>query len=222
MKRYLISLINLLAMFNICVAADDWAQFEKYQDANQEIGDNTPAVVFMGNSITEGWVKLDPSFFADNNFAGRGISGQTSYQMLLRFREDVINLHPKMVVINGGTNDVAENNHEFKEERTLGNIISMVELAQASGIRPVLTSLLPAVYFPWHPHIEKASEKIISLNKRIEAYANEKGLLFVNYYPSLAIEDGALNPEYSEDGVHPNLKGYKVMESIILPFLTEP
>ena len=173
-------------------------------------------VVFMGNSITEGWVRTHPDFFKTNGYIGRGISGQTSYQFLLRFREDVINLSPALVVINAGTNDVAENTQAYNEDYTFGNIISMVELAKANKIKVILTSVLPAAAFKWRMEIKDAPQKIKSLNDRIEAYAKANKIPYVDYYQALVVnENQALNPQYTKDGVHPNSEGYDIMEPLI-------
>lgn len=135
-------------MITLAQTANDWAQFSKYENLNKQITEkcdssNQLNVIFLGNSITELWVKLHPDFFTQNGYLGRGISGQTTYQLLLRFRDDVVNFHPKIVVINGGTNDIAENNHPYSEERTLGNLISMCEIARANNIEVILTSITP-------------------------------------------------------------------------------
>lgn len=170
----------------------------------------------MGNSITEGWVRTHPDFFKTNGYIGRGISGQTSYQFLVRFRKDVINLSPALVVINAGTNDVAENTQAYNEDYTFGNIVSMVELAKANKIKVILTSVLPAAAFKWRPEIKDASQKIRSLNARIEAYAKANKIPYVNYYQALVVaENHALNPQYSKDGVHPTGEGYSIMEPLI-------
>lgn len=203
--------------------ADDWAQFGRFKSQNDSLelslqGAECKAV-FMGNSITEGWIKQDPDFFIQNGFINRGISGQTSYQMLLRFREDVINLKPEVVVINAGTNDIAENNHPYNEEITFGNIVSMAELAKANGINIVLTSILPAKSFHWNRAIRDVPQKIISLNGRIKNYAVNNDIPFVDYYEIMKDEDMAMNNEYSLDGIHPNLRGYKAMEPLILGIL---
>ena len=151
----------------------DFGGLNRYAQENKDItiSHKTVKVVFMGNSITEGWVNTHPAFFTDNGYVGRGISGQTSYQFLLRFREDVIKLSPSLVVINAGTNDVAENTCAYNEEHTFGNIISMVELAEAHKIKVILTSTLPAAAFGWNPAIKDAQKKIASLNARIKKYA---------------------------------------------------
>lgn len=149
---------------------------------------------------------------------GRGISGQTSSHFLLRFREDVIKLAPALVVINAGTNDVAENAGAYNEEYTFGNIVSMVELARANKIKVILTSVLPAAAFGWNSSVKDAPQKIMQLNARIRAYAKENKIPYVDYYSEMVeAEDGnnALTPLYTKDGVHPTLEGYKVMESLI-------
>lgn len=197
----------------------DFANLGRYAKENAAlppIAKREKRVVFMGNSITEGWVRTHPDFFKTNGYIGRGISGQTSYQFLVRFREDVINLSPELVVINAGTNDVAENTQTYNEDYTFGNIVSMVELAKANKIKVILTSVLPAAAFKWRPAIKDAPQKIKSLNQRIEAYAKAKKIPFVNYYQSLVVaENDALNPQYTKDGVHPTGEGYDIMEPLI-------
>lgn len=215
-----------LNIFNTGVnAADDWAQFAKYKEDNEILKSRQPSeiplVIFMGNSITEGWVEQDPNFFSENNLVGRGISGQTTYQMLIRFREDVINLHPEIVVINAGTNDIAENNHNYDEGITFGNIVSMVELARANGISVILTSVLPTTKYPWRTSIQNVKEKVSSLNNKIQTYAENNGIPYVDYFAVMADQDSAIKSGLSHDGVHPTLEGYKVMEKIILPAITK-
>ena len=200
--------------------AQEWGNFARYKQQNEALPDDKGAlkrrVVFMGNSITEGWVREDAAFFTSNGYIGRGISGQTSYQFLLRFREDVLKLNPEVVVINAGTNDVAENTGAYNEEYTMGNIISMVELASVNGIEVILTSVLPAAAFGWNAAIKDAPQKIEALNKRISAYAQKEGIPYVDYYSAMVYGDNkALNPAYTKDGVHPTLDGYKVMEALI-------
>lgn len=170
----------------------------------------------MGNSITAGWVSTHPDFFRTNGYIGRGIGGQTSYQFLVRFREDVIRLKPAVVVINAGTNDVAENTGPYNEEYTFGNIVSMVELAKANHIKVILTSVLPAAYFKWRPEVPNVPAKIEALNARLKAYAAENKITYVDYYSQMVHgEDKALNPAYTKDGVHPTAEGYDVMETLI-------
>ena len=202
---------------------DQFANFKRYDQANKELPAPTKKekrVVFMGNSITEGWVKIHPEFFKENGYIGRGISGQTSYQFLLRFRNDVINLKPKLVIINAGTNDVAENSGPFDIENTFGNIASMAEMAKANKIKVILTSVLPAAGFRWNKKITDAPDRIEALNAKIEAYAKANKIPYVDYYqPMVSGTERALNPDYSKDGVHPTLDGYLVMEALIKPVI---
>ncbi len=201
--------------------AQDWAGRQKFAAANAALAapaEGQPRVVLMGDSITEIWPDRHSVFFGETGYIGRGISGQVSAQMLVRFRQDVIDLHPAVVVINAGTNDVAENQGPYDEDFTLGNIISMTELARANGIAVVLTSVLPAAGFRWRPAITDAADKIAALNARIRAYAAGQGIPYVDYYSSLVVDDPsrALNPAYSNDGVHPVTAGYVVMEPLLL------
>ena len=192
----------------------DWAGFDRYREANRTAKQGTEAV-FMGNSITEGWARMRPGFFADNGYIGRGISGQTSAEMLARFRPDVIELAPKAVVILAGTNDIAQNNGPIELENVMDNIASMCELARLHNIRVLLCSVLPAAAFPWREGIEPA-DSIIRLNAMIEAYARENG---IDYHSRMKDGRNGLPPEYSKDGVHPNPEGYRVMEGIIASYL---
>ncbi len=200
---------------------NDWARFDRYAEANKEImanPDNKRRVVFFGNSITQFWASKRPDFFKENEFIGRGIAGQTTYQFLSRFREDVVNLRPRLVVINAATNDIAENSHPYDEERTMGNIKSMVEIARANNIRVILTSTLPASQFSWNKDITDAPEKIAHLNELIAAYAKAEKITYVDYHTAMLDEDGrSLSRRYTDDGVHPTEAGYEVMEALILP-----
>ena len=202
---------------------NDWARLGRYANANKELlvpAKKENRVVFMGNSITEGWVRIRPDFFKENGYVGRGISGQTSYQFVVRFRPDVINLNPKLVVINAGTNDVAENTGPFDLQTTFGNIVSMVELAKANKIKVILTSVLPAAKFKWNKNITDAPDKIEALNALIKEYAKKHKIPYVDYYtPMVTGPERALNPAYSKDGVHPTAEGYEVMEALIKPVI---
>jgi len=175
-----------------------------------------PRAALMGDSITELWLKLHPDFFTANNLTGCGISGQVSGQMLERFEKDVIEKHPAIAVINAGTNDIAENKGAYDEDVTFGNIVAMAEMARRNGIRPVLTSVLPAAAFRWRPSVTDAPEKIASLNARIQAYALENDIPYVNYYAAMVTLGRALDSAYSKDGVHPTSEGYDVMEPLLL------
>ena len=217
MKKSLLVLCAIVPLFAAAQPAD-WADYGRYAEANAQLATN-PDVVFMGNSITDGWDDSHPEFFADNNFACRGISGQVTSQMLCRFRADVINLHPKAVVILAGTNDLALNNGPIEIPHVAENIISMAELALAAGIRPILCSVLPAAKYNWRPEVEDVPGKIRTLNNLVREYAEKRGIEWVDYHPDMATAEGALRPEYTYDGVHPTRQGYDVMERILAPRL---
>lgn len=194
----------------------DWASLHRYRDENARLGPPAPGeqrVVFMGNSITELWQTLDSGFFAGRPYVNRGISGQTTPQMLVRFRQDVIDLHPSAVVLLGGINDIAENTGPTTLETIFGNIVSMAELARANGIAVVLCSVLPASDFKWHHGLEPGP-KVAALNAMIRQYADTSHLVFVDYYPAMVDGHGGLKPAFTTDGVHPTLAGYRAMEPI--------
>jgi lysophospholipase L1-like esterase len=196
---------------------NDWPNFGRYKEENLKLGlpkVDENRVVFMGNSITQGWSEVNPDFFSGKPYINRGISGQTTPQMLVRFRSDVVNLKPKVVVILAGTNDIAENTGPTTLEMIEGNIASMVEIAKANNIKVVLCSVLPAYDYPWKPGLEPA-QKIMDLNKWIEDYALKNEIIYVDYFTSMVDDRNGLKKEYSEDGVHPNLTGYKVMEPLV-------
>jgi len=200
------------------------SSFSKYEAANQVlIADSTLSqkVIFMGNSITEGWPHARPSFFEENIYICRGISGQTSSQMLLRFRADVIDLKPEVVVILAGINDIAQNTGYIPLKNISENIFTMAELAAYNNIKVILCSILPAVDFPWRPGLNPAS-KIITLNKMIEGYALKKNFKYVDFHTAMKdIDNGLKVPEYTtaDDLVHPNAAGYAVMEALIQPII---
>lgn len=228
MKRVLFLMMLLAACCCGVVAQKTWAQHERYAAQNDsinadEIGENgkkkkRPTAVLMGNSITDGWATKHPEFFAENNFVGRGISGQVTAQMLSRFQADVVALNPKMVIIMAGTNDIAMNNGNIAHEHILQNIQSMCELAKYHKIKPVLCSCMPAASFKWRPNLTPA-EDIKRLNEMIKAYAKANKILYVDYYSIFVDEQGGLPTKYAADGVHPNLKAYKLMEQILLRYL---
>jgi len=226
MRKVMLAALAAMAMVSVKADDRDWGNFNRYAESNREVMASDASqrrVVFLGNSITDGWASVHPEFFSKNGFVGRGISGQTSYQFLVRFRDDVINLHPQAVVINAATNDVAENTHPYNADRTMGNIISMVELAEANGIKVIMTTTLPAAGFGWNRAITDAPDKIAALNARMKEYAASKGIPFVDYYSAMVTDDGrrALRPELSDDGVHPTPGGYDLMESIVLPVVEQ-
>lgn len=194
----------------------DWPYLNRYRDDNVKLGQPAAGekrVVFMGNSITEGWKDLSPEFFSDRPYICRGISGQTTPQMLVRFRPDVIALKPKVVVILAGINDIAGNTGPATLEMIEDNIASMSELAKEHGIKVVLSSVLPAYDFPWNPGVYP-TEKIILLNKWIKEYASGNDFYYIDYYSSMVDEKKCLKSEFTADGVHPNAAGYKVMERL--------
>ena len=202
---------------------EDWANLKKYSAADKMLASQASGgkrVVFMGNSITEFWAKIDTAFFANKTYIDRGISGQTSPQMLLRFRQDVINLKPDIVVILAGTNDIAENTGPISLEDVLGNIISMVQLAEVNKIKVIISSVLPAYDFPWHPGLQPA-EKIVKLNSMIKSYCKENNIVYVDYYSSMVDDRKGLDSKYTNDGVHPTLAGYKIMDRLIEKAITK-
>ena len=190
-----------------------------YNKANLELKLHTEAknrVVFMGNSITEGWIQMRPEFFNNRDYINRGIGGQTTPQMLLRFREDVINLNPSVVIILAGTNDIAGNSGYISLESIIDNIKSMSEIANANGIKVIISSILPAIDYPWKPGLDPAS-KIIIINKALKAFSEENNFIYLDYYAAMVDDKGGLKvPEYTtaNDLVHPNKKGYLVMEKL--------
>ena len=187
----------------------DWAFLARYREENVSLKADRSRVVFLGDSITEAWAK-EPFFTANPHYVGRGIGGQTALQMLVRFRADVIALRPRLVHIMAGTNDVAENEGPESDEEIEGAIQSMVELALASHIKVLLASIPPAADFPWHPGL-KPIARIRRLNEWIESYAKHAGVGYVDYWPALATQAGAMKPALSLDGVHPSSKGYAAM-----------
>lgn len=196
---------------------NDWPNLRRYRDENAKLTSpsaNEKRVVFMGNSITDGWINASPEFFSKNNYLDRGISGQTTPQMLIRFRQDVIHLRPKAVVILAGINDIAGNTGPSSLEMIEDNLASMAQLAKANGIKVVMCSVLPAYSFPWRQGIDPI-EKIIDLNKWIKSFAQKNNFVYVDYYDAMVDERKGLPEKYSKDGVHPNAAGYKVMEPLV-------
>ena len=198
--------------------SQDWFGFNRFKADNEQIkaSGNYPKVVFMGNSITENWAYYHPNFFSDNNFCGRGISGQTSSQMLVRFTADVVELHPKAVVIMAGTNDVAHNDYYVEPEKVVENIIAMCNLAKANGIVPVISSIPPCSEFPWRKEILNPGQTIVNINKSLKEYADKNGIIYVDYHAALADENLGLPKTLSGDGCHPNPDTYFTMEEMVL------
>ena len=190
----------------------DWAFVARYRQANASLEPDATQVVFMGDSITELWGQ-QPFISGNAHYAGRGIGGQTTLQMLVRFRSDVISLKPKLVHIMAGTNDVAGNNGPESDTDIEGAIQSMVELALANHIKVVLASIPPAAEFGWHPGLNPAP-RIREINEWLKSYATRAGVTYVDYWPALATPSGALKSTLSGDGVHPNAEGFKAMQPL--------
>jgi len=213
MRKIYVYLVVWGLLFAGSARAQDWQNLGRYQEANSQLGMPKPGetrVVFMGNSITEIWMKIFPEFFSSNHYINRGISGQTTPQMLLRFRADVIDLLPKVVVILAGTNDIAGNTGPATLKMIEDNIVSMCELARCHHIRVVLSSVLPVYDYPWHKGLHPAA-KIIKLNRWIKKYATENGWVYLDYFTPLADKRDGMKSMYSADGVHPNREGFAVM-----------
>lgn len=199
-------------------AQEDWANLGYYTDDNKS-ADNRylkkNRVVFMGNSITELWANIHPGFFKQHkNFVDRGISGQTTSQMLLRFRQDVLELKPAVVIILAGTNDMAENGGPVTDQQIFNNLLGMYELARANHVKVVICSILPAYCYPWRLDL-KPAQRIVHFNVCLRRYALAHKLSFVDFFSAMADKRAGLSANLSRDGVHPNLKGYLVMERVL-------
>ncbi|MDB5020407.1 MAG: acylhydrolase [Pedobacter sp.] len=195
---------------------DDWADLHHYQATNKQLG--VPAagekrVVFLGSSIFERWADVAPEFFSNKNYVNRGISGQISPQLLIRFRQDVIDLNPSAVVILAGSNDIAVSTGHVTNATIMDNIKSMSELAKAHGIKVIICAYLPVFDYPWRKGLQPAN-KIIALNKDIKAYVNKEGFTLLDYFSPFADERNGQKKELTLDGVHPNAAGYGVMAKI--------
>ena len=206
----------MLLLLN-CLCAQDWANLGKYRldNANLALASSSEnRIVFMGNSITEGWETLHPEFFSGKPYINRGISGQTTPQMLLRFRADVINLNPELVIILAGTNDIAGNTGPSSIKMIAHNIISMAELAMINDIKIILCSVLPVYDYTWKPGLNPVG-KISALNEIIRDYAQNNGITYLDYYSSMADDRKGLIEDFTYDGVHPNKLGYTIMGSLL-------
>jgi lysophospholipase L1-like esterase len=198
--------------------SQDWFGFNRYQADNERIisSGNYPEVVFMGNSITDNWAYFHPDFFSSHNYCGRGISGQTSAQMLVRFMADVVALHPKAVVIMAGTNDVAHNEYWVSPEKVVENIVAMCDIAKANGIIPIISSIPPCSEFPWRREIKNPGQTIVDINKNLKAYAEANDIVYIDYHSALADESLGFPKKLSDDGCHPNPDTYFTMEDLVL------
>lgn len=221
MKKLKLTLTILFGLFFLVDSySQDWSNLQRYQNQNNELlkretdEGHEGRIVFMGDSITEFWLTIHPDFFVGKPYINRGISGQTTPQMLLRFRQDVINLKPSVVVLLAGINDIAGNTGPSTIEMIENNIVSMIELAKSNHIKVVLCSVLPAFRFPWAPEKEPA-ELVMKLNEKLKANAKKYNSVYVDYFSEMGNKQNGLKEELGNDGVHPNAAGYLIMESIL-------
>ncbi|MBO8428384.1 MAG: SGNH/GDSL hydrolase family protein [Bacteroidetes bacterium] len=221
MKKIFTIAAILLAASLSDMYGQDWADLNRYREADKILASETPVngrVVFMGNSITENWYKFHPEFFTENGFIARGISGQTTPQMLVRFRQDVVNIGAETVVILAGTNDIAGNTGYASLDMIMDNIKSMCEIAKSNGIKVVLCSVLPAYRYSWNREVEP-NRLIPQLNFMIKEYAGKMGIEYIDFFSAMADNtpgnENGLPSRLSKDGVHPNLEGYRIMEELI-------
>lgn len=216
MRRLMLAAMALLAVPGAAGAQArdaDWANLARYRGANAALPATAPGrVVFIGDSITDFWIK-EPLFTASPAHVDRGISGQTAPQMLVRFPSDVIALHPAVVHIMAGTNDVAGNTGPETDAEIEGYIAAMVDLALAHRIKVVLASIPPAIAFPWQPSLRPAP-RIMAINAWLKAFAATRRIVYLDYWTAIATPEGGMRPEYSGDGVHPNPAGYAAMQPL--------
>ncbi len=201
---------------------DDWANFARYRAANAALPAPAPGerrVVFMGNSITDGWARFFPAMFPGKPYIGRGIGGQTTPQMLVRFHADVVALAPAVVVILAGTNDIAGNTGPSTNEMIQDNLQAMTEIAQANHIRVVLSSILPVFDYPWRPGLTPAP-RIVAVNAWLKAYAARVGATYLDYHTAMRDERDGLRAGLGDDGVHPNEAGYRIMARLAQQAIT--
>ena len=216
MKR--LALCLLLLSLGLGAGAQKIVHLNRYAAANAALPAACgPRVVLYGDSITDGWASQRPEFFASTGFIGRGIRGEETAQMLLRFRADVIDIGASTMVLLAGINDIAQNMGDpYVEDVTYANILSMVDLCWQNGIRPVICSVLPSYHLRWRQEVTDTYEKVLSLNARLQAYCERHGITYVDYGSVLAGPDGKIRADFSGDTVHPNAAGYEVMEKLLL------
>jgi lysophospholipase L1-like esterase len=208
-------LFSLLAMTYL--NAQDWANLKKYEQANKDLPNASSGdqrIVFFGNSITEGWSNIRPEFFKNPMYINRGIGGQTTPQMLIRFKQDVVSLSPDAVVILAGINDIAGNTGPSTIKMITDNIFSMAEIAKANNIKVIFCSVLPAADFPWRKGMDPGP-KVVELNRNLQAYSQKHNLVYVDYYSAMVDNGYGLRKALGSDGVHPNVAGYLIMEPLI-------
>ena len=229
MIRRLLATLVIAAVLPLSARAQtDFGGLQRYRAANAALPKPAPTeqrVVFYGNSITDAWAQHFAAMFPGKPYVGRGISGQTTPQMLVRFHQDVVALAPAVVVILAGTNDIAGNTGPSTLEMIQDNLMAMTEIAKQHGIRVVLSSVLPAFDYPWKPGLEPAP-KIIALNAWMKRYAADVGETYLDYHAAMADARGGLPATLSRDGVHPNEEGYRMMaplaEAAIMRALARP
>jgi lysophospholipase L1-like esterase len=216
MRKLFFILITILSFAQLSYAQTmeiEFANLKKYEEQNKSV--SKPKAILLGNSITEGWVGNMPDFFVKNNYVGRGISGQTSAQVLLRFRQDVIDLKPQILVINIGINDIANNNGPYSEKFTLDNIESMIEIAKSNKIKVILASVTPAAFFAWRLEIQGVGNSIISLNNGLKSLSKKHKIAYLDYHAKLKNAENGLDKELAEDGLHPTMKCYEIMAEMV-------
>ena len=196
----------------------DWPNLNKYREENKKLADTEnkgDRIVLIGDSITEGWSNFDPDFFTRNNLINRGISGQTSPQMLIRFKQDAIHLEPRLIVVNAGTNDIAANTGPSSPEMIIDNITSMAEIAMKNSINVALSTILPVEKYEWNKNVADAPERISKVNTALKDYCKSYNLVFINYYSAMVNDRKGLKSAYGNDGVHPTKEGYDVMAFVL-------
>ena len=196
----------------------DWPNLAKYRKANEKLKNSSSSadrIVFVGDSITEGWTEFNPEFFQENNMINRGISGQTTPQMLIRFKQDAVRLKPKIIIINGGTNDIWGNTGPSTPEMIIDNLCSMAEIAAKNDIDVALSTILPVYKYPNRDDIIDPPKTISLINSVLLEYCKQNSLKFLDYYSAMVDEKKGLISDYGTDGVHPNKEGYNVMENVI-------
>ena len=201
----------------------DWGGMNRFSEQNQvllESGENSVNTVFIGDSITEGWSDYFPEFFQENPFINRGIGGQTTPQMLVRFRQDVIEHQPKVVVILAGTNDIAGNTPFIDLATVAGNIFSMVEIAKCNGVKVIICSVLPAAIYPWAPG-KNPDVLIPVLNQLLKDYAKQNQVEYLDYFNAMTNGKNGMQKQFTNDGVHVTKEGYQIMINMVKKVISE-
>ena len=196
----------------------DWPNLAKYREANENLKNSSSGgdrIVLVGDSITEGWTEFNPKFFQENNMINRGISGQTTPQMLIRFKQDAVHLNPKIIIINGGTNDIWGNTGPSTPDMIIDNLCSMAEIAAKNDINVALSTILPVYKYPERDDIIDPPKTIFLINSVLLDYCKKNGLIFLDYYTPMVDDKKGLSSDYGTDGVHPNKDGYNVMENVV-------